>query len=345
MNLNKLLFLLIIVCLASCEKDTPDEVGKYEKGIFVINEGPFQSGNGSITYFNPDNNLASQNIFQEENEGLKLGNIAQSMTVARDMAYLLINNAGVIQIVNADDFKDQGQIEGINQPRNMIVANDSKAYVSSWGVDGFSGQVSVVNLNTNGVASNIEVGGGPESMLVVGNELYITKSGGFGRDSLLLIVNTETDLITDTIIVGDNPIGIVKDINNQIWVLSRGHSDWVDPSLSTSGRLDKIVNKEVVASFDVPNGADNLNISANGNRLFFTAAGSVISHDIDEQSYQGNSIIEQFFYALEVDPSSGNLFAADAKDFASQGEVIIFDEQGEEISRFDAGIIPKYEVC
>ena len=46
------------------------------------------------------------------------------------------------------------------------------------------------------------------------------------------------------------------------------------------------------------------------------------------------------FFALGYDPKEDLIYASDAKDFSSNGEVIVFDRGGEEMIRFVAGIIP-----
>jgi len=326
--------------LSSCKKDDPEIEGTYSSGVFVINEGAFQTGTGTISFFEKQNRISTPKIFQKENGFNVLGNIAQSMTLIDGKGYILINNASKIEVVTADNFKSLATIGGIDQARYMTAINNDKAYVSAWGADGTSGKIYVLNLNTNEVVKSIDIGGGPEKMLQNGDELYITKSGGFARDSIVLVLNITTDEITDTIVVGDNPIGIVKDLNNDIWVLCRGHNDFANPLNNTNGELIKLQNTEVQNRFTLSNGAGELVRDNNGISLYFTMDGKVIKHDFDDLVFENEVFIEKGFYALAVDPNTDNLYCADAKDFASNGEVFVYGQDGDQIVMFEVGIAP-----
>ena len=337
---NYLLISACLLLLVACKKDTPPELGTYRDGAFVINEGAFQSGTGTITFFEKETRGVTQDIYQNENGGNLLGNIAQSMTLIDGKAYILINNASKIEVVTTDEFKSLTTINGIDQPRYMLAMDNAKAYVSSWGADGVSGKISVIDLTSNTVQKTIEVGGGPERMVLDGDDLYITKSGGFGRDSLVLVLDTRTDEISDTIVVADNPIGVVSQTGAGIWVLSRGHLDFVDATNNTDGELVRIVNKQIVDRFPLSNGVSELVTNQSRSRVYFNMDGKVMKHDFDDLTFENEVFLEQSYYALAVDPFSDNLFCADAKDFASNGEIFVFDESGSEIISFEGGIIP-----
>jgi hypothetical protein len=337
---STIIILVSLLIFSSCKKDEPEEKGTYSSGVFVINEGAFQTGTGTITFFEPQSRVSTPEIFQKENGFNVLGNIAQSMTLVDDKGYILINNASKIEVVTADDFKSLTTINGIDQPRSMLAINNSKAYVSAWGADGTSGKIHVLDLSTNTIEKSIETGGGPEKMIQDGNDIYITKSGGFGRDSRVLVLNVLNDEITDTINVGDNPIGIVKGLGNEIWVLCRGHNDFSDPLNNTNGVLILIRNKTIADQFTLSNGANELVINRARTTLYFTMDGKIMKHDFDDLVFENEVFVNQGFYALAVDPSSDNLYCADAKDFASNGEVIIYGSDGIQIEMFEAGIVP-----
>src|SRR5665811_1375054 len=149
----KYLALAAIVTFASCTKDDDNSVsGAFSNGIFIVNEGLFQSGTGTITYFNADSNLVKQDIFEKVNNR-PLGNIAQSMTIYNDKGYIVVNNAGTVEVVDLATFKSEATIANLINPSQFLVIDAKKAYVSDW-----IGHVAIVDLTTNTVNLTIPVG-------------------------------------------------------------------------------------------------------------------------------------------------------------------------------------------
>ena len=70
MKMNNTIFLIAIgLILASCQNDSirPNiNVGLYERGYFITNEGNFGSGNGSLSFISENGNV-SNNIFEQNN--------------------------------------------------------------------------------------------------------------------------------------------------------------------------------------------------------------------------------------------------------------------------------------
>ena len=337
--------LIAISLIFSCEGDPDLTVvppGAFEKGgVFVSCQGLFNTTSGTITHYDPDSKKLTQEIYKGANDGQELGNIVQSLYVIGSKAYIIINNAGKMVIVDARDFVNQKSIETFNLPRYITEVNDSKLYISQWGIDGSSGSLIIFNTILQEITGEITLRNGPEQMLVYENKVYVANSGGFSRDSIVHVIDTNLDIWEKDIIVGDNPVSLVKDQNNQIWILCRGYTDWNEPGNSTSGKLVKMNNDELVSIFEVPNGAENLCINPDGNTLYFTGDGKIFKHEIGDSQFDGNFIVEASFYGLNMDPSSGLLYAADAKDFNSKGQVFIFSEAGEELGAFETGIIPQ----
>ena len=141
--MNKLIIASIcfIFTILACSKDENSVSNNYTTGTFVVNEGPFQTGTGTITYYDGTN--AIQNVFEKENNDNVLGNIAQSMIKFNDKYFISINNANKIQIVNAKTFRAIGSIKVI-LPR-FFAANNTKLYVSSWELGLKSGAINEID--------------------------------------------------------------------------------------------------------------------------------------------------------------------------------------------------------
>ncbi len=333
--------LILMFGLFSCgDGDSPDPIpsGKYESGVFVINQGKFGDGTGTISYYDR-NSTVSQNIYQTENMGLVLGNIAQSMHVADKTAYIAINNAAKIEVVNADDFTKIATIEDTPQVRYMTSSEDNKTlYASSWGADGVSGILFEIDVESNEIISQTAIGGGLENMVIDGTELYVTKSGGFGTDSLVIQYDLSRSVVEKEFVVGDNPVGIVKDNEDDIWVLCTGAFDFAEPANNTSGGLYKIEGEEAILQLELANGSSNLAIDQSGNTIYYLDFEGIKSVDLN--TLETSLFAAGSFYALGFDPVQNVIYASDAKDFASNGDVIILDQEGNQLSGLAAGIIP-----
>lgn len=331
------LAVLALLALASCRKDNPEPTRyPYESGIFVTNEGPFQNGTGTITWYHPDSASAKQHIYQEANGGEPLGNIVQSLTFGDSLGYVVVNNANKVVVVRANTFERLGLIEGVALPRYLVV-DGATGYLSQWGPDGVSGSVAVIDLSTRTVDATIATGSGAEHLLLDGGQLFVANAGGFGLDSTVAVIDLNTRQVTSHIEVGPNPNSLVKDRNGNLWVLCGG--DWAS---GASGRLVQLANGTVVQQFEVPTGSGHLVIDGAGSTLYFINGfgGPVWRHAIDAPALASDPFFEGAFYSLGFDASREWLLTADAGDFTNPGTVRIYDTTGKLVDEFEAGIIP-----
>lgn len=334
------LFLLSLASACTSDDESPAPVATgFGTGIYIVNEGPFTNGTGTISYYNREDASVEQAIFSTANDGLPLGNIVQSMMKYNGQAYMVVNNSNKIEVADSRTFESTGSVEDLALPRYMLPINETKAYVSQWGNDGLTGSVAVVDLATNTVNSTIPTGSGAEKMLQIENKVYVTNSGGFGRDSILTVIDANTDELIESIVLGDNPSSLQVDANGALWVLCGGYTDFYDASNNTNGGLYKIVDGTLTATFDLSNGASNLVINNTGDRLYFTMNGGVYSFDLATEMLNTTPFINRYFYDIAVDVN-GNILGADAKDFVAEGEVVIYDANGMELSTFGVGLIP-----
>src|SRR5688572_26424296 len=118
--------------LSSCGKEDDDPIADREfgNGVFVTNEGQFQKSNGDVSFIDKPSKAVEQTLFLTVN-GRPAGDVVQSMTFHNGKAYIIVNNSNKIEIANAATFKSEGVINGLKQPRYMVISNN-KAYVSSW---------------------------------------------------------------------------------------------------------------------------------------------------------------------------------------------------------------------
>ncbi|MEM7103137.1 MAG: DUF5074 domain-containing protein [Bacteroidota bacterium] len=352
-SISKFLMLILagsLLFLGSCKEEIIiiPEPGKYDNGILVSNEGPFQNGTGTVSFIHRDSGFVLNEIFQTENNR-PLGNIVQSVSEHLGRVYIVVNNSNKIEVVNAADFESIGTIEGLNQPRYFLGIDGNKGYVSEWGDTGSNGAVHVVDLNTLTITQTFTIGGGPERMLRLGDRVYVANSGGFGSNNKIFIYDVNEDLQENVIDVGDNPNSMQLDQSGNLWVLCAGNKVYnADFSLnldaSTAGGLyrintlaDEVVESYVLSDKSVVPG--NLVVNPDRTTLYYTGAG-VHEQAVNAGALNETPMLNNFFYGLAVDPQTGNLYGCNARDFNSNGAVEVYAPDGTFVTSYDVGIIP-----
>jgi len=334
-------FLVLAFVASSCEKEKhPVTTGKYSKGILITNEGPFMDGTGTVSFYDPEKKLIENDIFQSVN-GRPLGNIVQSAEAFEDRIYIVVNNAGKIEVVDQGTFESLGVIEGLVSPRYFVGLNSTKGYVSDW-----AGHVSILDLKTMTATGNIMAGSSPDRMLLSDNRLWVVNSAGWASDSTITVIDTQTDQVLQTFVVGDNPAGIVKDSNGKIWVLCGGIFDWQNPANNTNGSLVRINPLSFVVELRVElSGSDfgpRLAIDGSGKKIYFSFKGVIYLVDVDAAiPIQPEILLTRLTYALAIDPQRGDIYLSDPLDFARPGKLLRYNDMGNAlIDSVSVGIIP-----
>ncbi len=338
--------MVVLSFLYSCTKNKGAEPvkGYYPDGAFIINEGPYGTGVGTISHFDKITKVTTNNIFEKEN-GFSLGNIVQSMYIHNGKAYIVVNNANKIEVAKDTTFKSLTTVSGLNQPRYFLPVSSNKAYITEWGADGLTGAIKVFDLNSNTITSSIATGKGAENMLKVGDYVYVTCKGGLGNDEVINVIDIVTNSVVKTITVGANPANIVQDVNGKIWVLCSGKYKSDYSELEKTGSLIKIdpvtntieLTLAFTSKFSQPAG---LSINKAKDKLFYNYDGKVYSHEISANSLSATGVINRSFYGLGIDPGSDIIYGADAGNFSSSGKVIRYQSNGTVIDSMNVGIIP-----
>jgi YVTN family beta-propeller protein len=337
------LALATIISFNSCSRDEDNNPkGAFSNGMFIVNEGLFQNGTGTITYFNSDSNLVKQDIFELVN-GKPLGNIAQSMTIFNGKGYIVVNNSGKVEVVDAASFKSLATITNLINPSQFLVVSDKKAYVSDW-----VGHIAVVDIEANAVTKTIPAGTGPDEMIKSGNYVYVANTGGFGIDSTITVIDFATDKVVKNIRVGDAPAGLVADGNGRIWVIckGKGFNNYPLPG-DTPGRLVRIDPASLTVdqtynftSSDVH--PEKLVINKQKSLLYFLFNNGIYRFDITSGTAVPEKLISRSFYSLGYENKSGYLYAADAKNYTGNGIVLRFrTSDGSVVDSVNTGIVPR----
>jgi hypothetical protein len=337
--------LILFLLFSSCNKESsPPPSTAWSNSVFIVNEGPYPTGSGTISAFNRETKEVTNDLFEAAN-GRPLGNVVQSIAVYGDKAFIVVNNANTVEVVNLDDFTSVATIENIPMPRYFVAFINNKGYVSCW-----DGTVKVINLVDYTISKSIPVGSGPEDMIITGNILWVINGGGYGIDSTVTAINALTDTIYKNILVGYRPVGIQQDNNGNMWVLcaGKGYNGWPAAG-DTPGKLVCIypstlaVEKEFIFP-DSENHPDNLIINKEANTLFYNYPRSIFAFPVftaTALNEQPAITVNETIYGMGYDNDLSMIYVTYPLDYVQNGWVYRFREQdGAEVDSFQVGIIP-----
>ena len=95
------ILVIILITVSSCIKDKPQDTIKpiislsSFNNVYIINEGPFMTGSGSISLYVPSSNTVCEDFYYQQNSN-SLGNIVQSMAKINNEYCICVNNSGKV---------------------------------------------------------------------------------------------------------------------------------------------------------------------------------------------------------------------------------------------------------
>jgi hypothetical protein len=337
-NLTLYLFLVFsFLSLVSCVKepkeakeDAPNIAPK--QMVFIINEGNFQWGNSSISSYNIETGAVTQNIFQTVNNR-PLGDVAQSALIFENLLYVVVNNSGKIEVLNPKDFKSVNTFTGFTSPRYILPIDNEKAYVT----DLYAKKVSIIQLQTGSIISEIKINAWTEQMVLNGTNLYISSV----NKPYLYIVDSQTDLLKDSIDVHFGGYQLTAYKNHMVLMCSGSQSNSQLAALYVFN-FDNLGEPKIL-EFPQNRFPSNISIHNISGDIYWNEAGKIFKSNISETTLPNTPFLEisnSTIYGLKVFEEKGWIFVADAKDYVSQGSILLYSLEGQLIKEFKAGVIP-----
>lgn len=358
---QNILLIIISLCALSCMNDdayrnkeklniTVDDLQNQDY-VLISNEGNFMYGNASISYYNKSTGELINDVFFKQNK-IPLGDVAQSICIRDGLAYIVMNNSGKIFIINMGKyhhlpaFSYVGKITGLASPRYIHFINDEKAYVT----DLYAKAITIINpkeLKKTGYISvdnkSTKFYQHPTEQMVQYGKYVFTNCWSY--DNQILVIDTETDRLVDSIKVGLQPTSLVLDKNNKIWTITDGGYEG-SPYGNEPSSLWKIDAKtrKVEHKFSFKKGAWASEVKLNGTKdtLYFINKG-IWQMPVTDNKLPDKEFISgegKLFYGLNIDPLNSEIYAIDAIDYVQAGLVYRMTSKGEPIDTLRVGIIP-----
>jgi len=333
--------ILFMTGLCSCtlfeqNDPSPDTGYSYlqDDGLFLVNEGNFMGGNGSLSFYSFKSSVIYNGLFNEIN-GRPLGDIPNSITLYGDRLYIVVNNSGKIEVTERATLKSVKTIRELDSPRNILVVGQNIAFVTSL----WSKKIIVIDLNDYSVSGFIDIRRSSEAITMVRNKVYVSC---WSSGNEVMVIDPVSRKVTDSINVGIEPESMVTDKYERLWVLcSGGYSGDNYPKLITINTL----TDEVEKTFQFPSkllSPASLCINRTGDTIYYIERGlrrmSVADNELPVTYFVPPS--GRMFYKLSVDQRNGDVFATNAIDYQQKGYLLRINRNGKVIDSARAGIIP-----
>jgi len=344
-------FFILSFSLFSCEWDSQSPIGAdfgepsrdYQNGFFVVNEGNFSWGKGTLTFIHQngiDRGRVENNIFERVNNE-PLGNVAQSMNIHNGKGYIVVNNSQKVEVVNPTTLERIAIITNLHSPRYFIGINDSKAYITTI----YRDLIYVIDLQTNRVTKEIRTNDWTEKMVKLGDYMWVTSHDA----DKVWIIDTRNDEIIHTITTPAGSKWLVADVaQNRVWILAAG-SDSERARLITSSLSD--IRRTESRVFDEDQKPKFLSIYNNDlywiseNNLYQLSSFQIDSRLPQTPFIEGLGTQNTLIYNAVISPKNGRLLFADALDYQQEGYIFEYDLQTKrEVERYKVGIIPS-DIC
>jgi hypothetical protein len=318
--------------LASCTNnpstpDTPSAALPAAKGVYILNEGDYSDATGArLSLYDISRDTVSTDVVEGANAGQHLGNTGDDMFFFRDRLYILMSGSENIVVVSTTDHHiiQTAYFPG-RVPHSMALDSvRNRLYISEL----YRNAVVAVDLTTLNVVDTVAVGANPQEMLLDGTVLYVCNSG-YGASRTVSVVSVAPLSVIKTLTLREGPTGITRASDGSIVVACTGNPysmPAVPGGLYRINASSRVVEDSVIASEPLWGTV----CAGTGGDVFFIGVtsgsfyGGPVHRYVLASRTLNPSVIPGTYYSMTVDASSGEVYTADAKNFASKGEVKVY---------------------
>ena len=342
----RLILIVLFLLPTSCMKwdyGYVEEFNVTSGGLFLCNEGNFQYGNATLSFYNPDTKRLENEIFYRAN-AMKLGDAVQSMVIRNGIGWVVVNNSHVVFAIDTNTFKEVGRITNLTSSRYIHFISDEKAYITQiW-----DNRIFIVNPKRYEITGYIEVpnmsmeSGSTEQMVQYGKYLFVNC---WSNQNRILKIDTETDEVVAELVVGIQPTSLALDCNNKLWTITDGGNEgslygYEAPSLYRIDAESFTIEKQFC--FKLGDSPSEVQLNGTKDKIYW------LNDDVWEMDVNADYLPAYpflpyngtLYYGLTICPRTGDVYVADAIDYAQQGVIYRYSKNKELIDSFYVGIIP-----
>lgn len=381
--MKKIVIIFIIstmsVALFSCRKDELVVPTEYDllpvkpqpdtkpRGLYLLNEGNMGSNKSSIDFVDFRNGYYARNLYAERNPTVikELGDVGNDIQIYGNRLYAVINCSHKVEVMDKNTLIRIGLVD---IPNCRYIRFDGKyAYVSSYvgpvqiDPNAQVGAVFRVDTATMQVTAECTVGYQPDELEILGDYIYVANSGGYRApdyDNTVSVIDRKEMKQIAKIPVGINLHRIRADKYGKLWVTSRGNYNDVHSRIFVLERDGKApYSMSVTKTLDIP--CSEMTIL--GDSLYFYSAewnyaleSNVVTYGIinvrtkelvtDKLISDGTEADIEVPYGIAVNPTTGDFFLTDAKNYVSSGLLHCYGKDGKRKWSMRTGDIPAHMV-
>ena len=334
-----------MICCGCMEWDYgyTEDFNFHGRGLYITNEGNFQYGNASLSFYNPDTKKVENEVFFRAN-AMKLGDVAQSMTVRDGIGWVVVNNSHVIFAIDLNTAKEVGRITNLTSPRYIHFLSDEKAYVTQiW-----DNRIFIINPKKFEITGYMDCpgmtmeNGSTEQMVQWGKYIYVNC---WSYQNRILKIDTTTDKVVGELEVGIQPTSLKLDCNGKLWTVTDGGYEgspygYEAPALYRIDAESFTIEKEF--RFQKGDAPSEVMLNGAGDKIYWIND-DIWAMDVAASHLPTRPFLpyhDTIYYGLTIDPSTGDIYIADAIDYQQQGKIYRYSSQGELVDEFYVGIIP-----
>ena len=370
---------LIVLLTTACRTDEIVIPSEYDRlpvapiphcnpiGMYVLNEGNMGSNKASIDYVDFENGLYARNLYAERNPSVikELGDVGNDLQIYGDKLYAVLNSSHKVEVLDARTLVRIGQIDIPNC--RYINFHEGNAYVTSYvgpiAIDPNAqpGAVYRVDTASLSITGRCTVGFQPEELVITDARIYVANSGGYRKpnyDNTLSVVDLATMKQIQKIAVAPNLHRVRQDAYGRLWVSSRGDEAAIPSRLFVLDYKESSSPEMVVTdTLDIPCS----DMCIHGDSLYFYSLAwsdklerNVVAYGIvnvrtkelvtDNFITDGTESKIEKPYGIAVNPSNGDIYVTDGKNYVSSGTVHCYNRDGVRQWSMRAGDIPAHMV-
>jgi len=313
---------------------------------YILCEGLWKYDNSTLSRFDLTTATVYNEFFQKQNCQLRLGDTGNDMALLGDTLFIAITESRTIEQLNAQTGQWLNRLElGDAQPRHLCILDTVRGYVTILNQD------KVIEFNPATMemtGRSVAVGPAPEEIATDGRYLYVVNSGyGDFRTTepganTLSVIDPTTMTEIQKVPLPPNPTMVT--VGNGIIFIGYYHLPSLKDSIGGIVALDQHT-LQVVGHWKIAEPVQLWWDSVSQQCFVLSDTALYVIQDSLSVVLSRQSSPYHHWYAMAVSPLDGSIWIADAKDFVSPGEILVFaPNQSSPTFSFEVGLNPG-DIC